>query len=382
MNILGGIVDSIFGGGSSSPPAPAAPDYTGAAQATAAGDLANLKYQTQANRPTVTTPWGTLTWSNDGNNNWTQNVSLTPQTQQALNSQMGVQENQSSLANGMQGQVARTMSTPFNAPTMGSYLNGVPSVNSSFAGFNPGNTQVDPNAPKFSDANAKDGANAAYSASTSLIQPQWDQQNKNLDSSLRLQGLTPGTEAYDNAMQNNLRTQAQTQSQLANQAVLTGNQEANTNYASALAGYNAGNTAQEQNFGQALAGYGANTTAQQAGNAAQAQQYQQGMGTYQTAYQSALQNYLQPLNSMNAVLTGQQVTPPTFSNLPNSTAGNVAGPNLLAATSALGSWNQGLYNAQQANATSQQNGILGLAGSVLGAAGNAGGFGNLLSFLG
>jgi hypothetical protein len=183
-------------------------------------------------------------------------------------------------------------------------------------------------------------------------------------------------------MQNNLRTQAQTQSQLANQAVLTGNQEANTNYASALAGYNAGNTAQEQNFGQALAGYGANTTAQQAGNAAQAQQYQQGMGTYQTAYQSALQNYLQPLNSMNAVLTGQQVTPPTFSNLPNSTAGNVAGPNLLAATSALGSWNQGLYNAQQANATSQQNGILGLAGSVLGAAGNAGGFGNLLSFLG
>src|SRR5689334_17493051 len=44
--------------------APAAPDYVGAAQQTAAGDLANLKYQTVANRPTVNTPWGSSTWTN------------------------------------------------------------------------------------------------------------------------------------------------------------------------------------------------------------------------------------------------------------------------------------------------------------------------------
>jgi hypothetical protein len=46
-----------------SPSTPAAPDYTGAATQTAAGNLENLKYQTQANRPTQVTPWGTSSWS-------------------------------------------------------------------------------------------------------------------------------------------------------------------------------------------------------------------------------------------------------------------------------------------------------------------------------
>ena len=47
-------------GGSSAP----APDYVGQAEATAAGNMANLKYQTVANRPTINTPWGSQTWTN------------------------------------------------------------------------------------------------------------------------------------------------------------------------------------------------------------------------------------------------------------------------------------------------------------------------------
>ena len=43
--------------------APATPDYAGAAQATAAGNLETAKYTTQANRVNQITPYGNLTYS-------------------------------------------------------------------------------------------------------------------------------------------------------------------------------------------------------------------------------------------------------------------------------------------------------------------------------
>src|SRR5580698_4502316 len=99
----------------SSPSTPPAPDYTSAAQATAAGNLSALQYQTQANRANVETPYGTETWADpNGSNDWTESINLTPQTQSALDSQMQVQENESNLANTMEGQVASTMATPLN----------------------------------------------------------------------------------------------------------------------------------------------------------------------------------------------------------------------------------------------------------------------------
>ena len=54
---MGGIVDSIFGGGggSSAPAAPAQPNYTQAAQATAAGNMIGQN-----------TPYGTLNYTQSG----------------------------------------------------------------------------------------------------------------------------------------------------------------------------------------------------------------------------------------------------------------------------------------------------------------------------
>jgi len=462
--------------------APPAPDYTAAAQETAAGNMANLQYQTQANRPTTTTPWGTDTWSQDGNNNWTQTVSLTPDQQAALNSQQQVQQNQSQLAQTLQGQVANTMAGGFNAPQLGSYTNGVSSVNTGFGNFNPtgvssvnqnyanGPSQslnfsgspslntnfsagqsayTDPNqftssagsvnlnAPQFSSADAQQGAQSAYNASTGLLQDQWNQANTNLDSQLRLQGITPGSEAYNNAMQNQQRTQAQQQDQLANQAVQTGANIANQNYASALAGYgaqntaqnqaynqglssmsaansgigqnysqglgafsannaalgqnyanalgaygaqnqaastqanqnlsayNAGNAAQNQAYSQALAGYGANQNALQNYNAAQSQQYGQALNSYQTAYQAALQNYLQPLNNMNAVLYGNQVQMPSFGSQPNSSAGYTGGTDYSSAANMLGQYNSGVAAQNGANSSSLMGTLGGLGSAAM-----------------
>lgn len=44
--------------------APETPDYAAAAEQTAAGNLENARYATQANRPNQITPWGNITWDN------------------------------------------------------------------------------------------------------------------------------------------------------------------------------------------------------------------------------------------------------------------------------------------------------------------------------
>jgi hypothetical protein len=404
--------------GSSAP----APDYTGAAQATAAGNAQNLNAQTYANRPDQITPWGSSTWASTSDNaayntavanwqasgsdpktrpdantytKWTNTTTLTPAEQAALNDQQHIQQNQSSLATTLQGQVASQMANGFKPPDMSSYLNGVPGINSNFQGFNPSaQVKTDPNAytsaaggvnlnaPKFDQATADAGTQAAYKAATGLLTDGWQQDQNNLDSKLRMQGLTPGTEAYNNAMQNTLRVQGQQQDQLANQAVLTGNQLANTNYASALSGYQAGNSAQNQAYtqglssfdaantatgqaySQALGTYGANQQAIQNSNAAQQQSYAQAMQQYTTAYQNQYQNYLQPLNSMNAVLTGQQVASPSMPSF--TAAGYTPGADYTGAAGAAGQYASGVAAQNSANASSTMGtvGALGMAAAV------------------
>lgn len=448
-------------------PAPSpAPDYAGAAKATAEGNAANLQAQTVANRPNQVTPWGSSTWSTTPQYNqagydramadwtaaggdpanrpsqnsyyndvWTQKLDLSPQEQQALTDQFNIKSNQSDLAAQLQQQVASTMKNGMNTPSLADYLRNVGSVNQQFGGFtpygvggtdqrqinvgrftngvqgvdqnlDPSSPNVDLNTPQFSDATAQDGARSAYGAATGLLKDQWAQDTQALDNKLRLQGLQPGSEAYNNAVQNLSRTQAQQQNQIADQSVITGNQLANTNYLSALQGYNARNsaigqqygqdtntfttqnaarsqslqnalaqygaslqgqnaynTAQGQAFGQSLAGYGANQTALQNSNQAQGQAFQQGLQGYGAAYQSALQNYLQPLNSMNAVLTGQQVSQP---NMPSfATAGYTGGADMSGALQGTASWNQGLMNAQSASAASNNSALTGLAGAAM-----------------
>lgn len=492
--------------------APPAPDYTGAAQETAKGNLQNLNQQTWANRPTQVTPWGTSSWTTSTDNaayqralsdwqasgfdpktkpdastftTWTNNVTLSPQEQAALNSQQQIQQNQSQLAQGLQGQVQSQMQNGFNAPTMDSYMSGVPSVHANFHGFNPqgvgavDQSQINPasftgsyhgldqnfnsgaqqnttfnggpglnnnfqtntpgqnttfnsgvpgtnttfgsdanpvnqnfqssagplqtsvdgsqihtdpnsftagaggvnlNAPQFDQATADAGTKAAYDASTGLLTDQWHQDTKNLDSQLRMQGLTPGTEAYNNAMQNMMRVQGQQQDQLANQAVLTGNQLANTNYASALAGYQAHNAAQGQAFDQGLNSFGAanqalgqqfnqNVTGAQFGNAAKGQQFSQdltgfnannaaqqqqfsqdatGFGLTNDARNQAYANALNGYNASNQARNtqfGQDLSAANFNN---------------AASTQQFQNNLNSYNAQNAaNATQYQNELSG-----------------------
>lgn len=439
----------------SAPAAPPAPDYSGAATATAAGNLEAAKYATEANRVNQTTPWGSVTWnktttqptfdqagydsalqawqrnqsqlgdygsssghyvsapmptrdqftSGGGVDKWTQTTTLTPELQSALDSQLKIQQNQSNLAQTMQGQVQSTMSTPFKAPDYASYLSSVPGVQASFAGFNPsgsgtntdikgalqgvggvgyfnpaslqqaggasaGNVATDASgylggvpgvnydsrgytngaqpvsydAPQFDAAMQKKYTDAAYASSTRLLGDQWSQQNNAMDVQLRLQGLTPGTEAYNNAMQNALKSQDFTRAQLADTALITGSQVANQDYASMLAGYKARNDAQAQDFGQRLQNFGADLSAQNQG-------FTQGMSKA---------NYAQTgmnMNAQNGIAAAQVNNQATQLNNQSALAAYAA--NLGAQNQ---SFNQAITGFDAGNAAQQQRYNQDLAG--------------------
>lgn len=293
-----------------SPAAPATPDYTAAAQATADGNLEAAKYQTQANRANQTNPWGSMTWTQgkneDGtdNNQWSQNTTLTPEAQSALDSQMAVQSGRSDAANTLLKQVQGQISTPVDLSSVGDLKD--------IAAYDP--------------SQATQFGQASFNAQKAMLDPQYAQAESKMRNNLALQGLSNSSEAFNNDMSNFYNSKDLAYNQLANQSLLTGQQVAQSNYQTALAGTQAQNQTQEQKI------------------------------------QELMSKYNTPLNQLNSLLTGQQVSTPQFSSY--SAQGQTGGADLLGATTAQGNYNQGLYNAQSA-ATSSANAS---TGSALGTA--------------
>lgn len=135
-----------MGGKGSAPPAP---DYLGAATAQAQASERATTAQNFANRPTINTPFGTQSWGTGQTNDpatgqpvttWTQNTSLAPGLQSALDAQIGLQNDRSQLAGGFMGRVADEYSRPFDyssLPQM-AQLNGPATLNTGMADYTPG----------------------------------------------------------------------------------------------------------------------------------------------------------------------------------------------------------------------------------------------------
>ena len=166
--------------------------------------------------------------------------------------------------------------------------------------------------------------------------------------------------------------------QAANNQALLGQNQAQ------LANLGFSNQAMQQDFANRMAGMGFNNqqiqqmyqnqVAQQQANNAIAQQHfanqltganlanqarQQGFGEL-----SYMRN--EPLNTLNAVRSGAQVTMPSFVNTPQQAV--TAGPDYLAATNAQYANQMAGYNAQQAAQSNMLGGLLGLGGTLGGAA--------------
>lgn len=155
--------DSVYW--KSAPSAPPAPDYQGAANATAAGNKENLQYQTQANRYNQYTPYGNQTWTPgnpDTGAGWSSSVNLDPTAKATLDSQLAASKNMGDLTNRYSADVN--------------------------------------NQGAFDSSSVQKIEDQSYANQTSRLDPQWKQNDEMQASKLANQGIVQGSEAYDNAM--------------------------------------------------------------------------------------------------------------------------------------------------------------------------------------
>ena len=227
---------------SPSPPPP--PDYKGAAEATALSQ-----------KTSQYTPYGDLVYSGDPTSpsGYKSTINLAPQAQQTLDTQMGLSQEMGDITRGQLPNVQQKYGTPMD-------LSSVPAV-----------------------------ADKAYQAMTSRLDPQWTQREGMERTRLANQGLSPGGEAYTNAM---------------------------------------------RDFSQAR-----NDAYQQANLGA--------ISTMPQTYQLASSTYNQPLNILNALRTGAQIQNPQFQapGAPTNYLGAAQGQNAYD----MGLYNTGVGEANSFN---------------------------------
>lgn len=397
------------GGGKGSAPAP--PDYAAAAEKQGQSSMEVTQYQTQANRPNIVTPFGSQTWTGGADNNWTQTTTLAPEAQAALNSQLGMQQGRSDIANSLMPQAQAAVTTPIDysdmsptgttpelsqfqgmgdAPQLQTQLDtsGVPALPSE---FNPTGL---PEMPTYDSAYVQDLQNQALG----YMRPDMMQQQTALDARLAAQGIGMGSKAWETAQRRLGDQQARDKYQALNTAMSQGTQMYNSQLAANQQAYGqqantfANNMAlNNQGFSQAAQAFGLGNTAAQAQNSmnmqnagfnnanmqsAFAQQQQQANYQNQLRQQQiaeAQMRQLQPLNNINALMTGQQVGMPS---MPSFNTAQAAQPvNYMGAANAQYNADLGAYNANQAAGSALTGGLFSLGGAALGGAGMAGGFG-------
>lgn len=331
---------------------PAAPDYTGAANAQAQSSREVTEQQTWANRPTINTPFGQQTWEvkpvwdpSTGQylNSWTQDTNLTPQSQAALDAQMNIQQGKSDIAQNMLGRVKSEYSQPMDWDSL-TKLAGTPEgqqLNAEGVQRNIGNT------PDY----IKSAGDAIYNQWSDRQEPLMAQQKDQLRTSLYNQGLKEGDQAYDAEMKKLENQQSDARQQAQYQATIGSGQEAQRMQGMDVTQGQFANQASQQAFNQnAAAGQ------QNFGQNMQSANYQNALRQQQIAEQMQQRGF--SLNEINAILNGQQVSMPNMPSFNQANASQAAQYNQAAQ-------NQGQYNLDAFSAQQQQmNSLLSGAGSM------------------
>jgi hypothetical protein len=410
--ILSPVTNALFGKPASPPPAP---NYTQAAQATAQGNLESARAALAGSLIGQVTPYGSLSYSKTGtdqfgNPMYTATQSLSPDQQELYNYDIATSKGLGQLSQTGLNYVQNMMANPFST-------GGLPSLQGSLQQAQMQQIAGGPQLGQMGQAEAQLRAGQSPNLQTSLGQnvgmagwdrasnllmqrlaPQMQVQQEQLDQKLASQGIPIGSEAYNRAkaqlgmQQNDLLNQAQLQAQgiqqnlfgqelaagqFGNQAMLGQNQAQLQNL-----GFT--NQAMQQDFANRMAGMGFNNqqiqqmyqnqvAQQQANNAIAQQQFANQLTGANLANQARQQGFgelaymrNEPLNTLNAVRSGAQVTGPSFVNTPQQAT--TAGPDYLAATNAQYANQMAGYNAQQAAQSNLMGGLMGLGGTLGGAA--------------
>ena len=294
--------------GGSPPTPPAAPDPATTAAAQTQSNQQTALYNFGLNNPSLTTPLGNISYSvnNSDPNNPTSSASITlsPAEQAILNQNQANVQQQGANAQTAQSNVTNLLQTPYN-------LQG--NIPQTLSG---GNQQQD----------LQNAENSLYSQQTQYLDPQFQQEQQQLQSQLADQGIPQGSAAYNTAMQNyNLQKQQAYQSAM--------------------------------------------NSATSGGAAYQAQLNQTGLANQAQQAQLYTQQYQEPLSLYSNLMSGTSPTLPQFSGVNSATA---APTNVLGAYQNSYQDQLNAYNAQQQAANSATAGLFGLGGSTLGAAGQIG----------
>jgi len=235
-----------------------------------------------------------------------------------------------------------------------------------------------------------------------FMRPDMQRQQADLDAKLAGQGIAYGSRAWETAQRRMGDQQARDKFQALNTAMSQGNQMYANQLAANQQGFNQADRTFGNNLGLNSQGFNQATNLFSLGNAAtqnqnalnmanntfnnQTMQNQFAQQQQQANYQNTLRQQqiaeaqmrqLQPLNNINALLTGQQVGMPSMPTF--NTAGAAQPVNYLGAAQSQYGAELSNYNAQQAAGGALTSGLFGLGGAMLGGAGAAGGFGNLFS---
>jgi hypothetical protein len=273
--------------GKDQPSAPPAPDYTGAAVATAAGNLDAARAAATANRVNQITPQGRLQYQitgqdPHGNDIWTATQTYSPD-------QQAIYQGQTDLSKGL----LNTAQTGLNY--VGRQLGNGGALDYS----------------KISDMPIQ--GQSVQDAVMSRLQPTIEHNRASLDQQLANQGITPGSEAWNYAKKQQ------------------GQQENDQYTQAALQGINTGLTARQQGI------------------------------------QEQYTSQDRPLNIINALRTGSQVSTPQFVNVPQQQT--VPGPNYLGAAQAQYAGDLSNYNTQVASNNNMMGGLFNIGATVAGASG-------------
>lgn len=368
--------------GKDSPPPP---DYTGAAEATGQSQIDAINAQTRANRPNVSTPWGTQTWTERGRQDfddtryraanpdltpqllaqhglgslrdhwdkygkkegrlggevqgtWESDISLDPRLQAALDSQMRLQAGRSGAAEDLLGSVRSNFATPFDWGSLPSRSGAIDPAT--------GRVQTAIGNPTRDfgslDGDSSDYRDRAQSAVEQLQAPQLARRRAAVETQLANQGIPPGSEAWNEAMEQ--VNDAETRAGL--QAISEGRNESTLMFGQDLSAAGLDNQVRGQEFGE-------NLSRGQFNNLSQQQQLQQLLqaGNFNNtnrgqALTEAQMRRNMPLNELNALLSGQQVDMPGMPSAPTAGAGGAT--DYLSAVSNQYNAALGASNAQNA----------------------------------
>lgn len=352
------------------PSAPPPPDYVGAAQAQGATNLETAKFNASAARPDEYGVEGSRTWTlkpgadpkNPQPGDYILTTTLSPEQQQLYNSGTAISQNLINTGQSGLDRVSSALGEQFS-------LGGLPGVSTvgggggvPVAGINP---SALPNAPQLqtalgADAPAlpTDAAATRDRVTQAIIQrnmPQLEQAAQGARTRSIAAGGDVGSESYGRTEDANDRArndfllaadasgQSAANDEIRNQLALRGQAQGEMG---------ASNAALSQMFGQGLARsgqeFGQNLQAGGFANSADAQAFQQllqGSGFDNQARQQMIQDLLlqrqQPLNEVNALRTGSQVSMPQFTS--GGPTGNAQGAPIFDATVAQGQADQALY---------------------------------------